>query len=108
MKFIKFEDREAYAVNEIGILCDYEPIPIDEERAETDWEAVHINGCWYSDPHYLEDFSNYYDDDTNNGVAWYESRFYYDQNRVVVLDTVDTSVYMFDIKHGSQVFRKPM
>ena len=108
MKFVKFEDREAYGPNDIGILCDYEPILIDEERAQTDWEAVRIGDNWYSDQHYLEDLSAYYDGDTNNGVVWWESRFYYDQNRVVVLDTVDINTYMFDLRHGSQVFRRPM
>ena len=108
MKFIKFEDRKNYGPNEIGVLCDYEPILIDEERAQTDWESVLIEDNWYSDPHYLEDLSAYYDDEANNGVAWWFSRFYYDQNRVVVLDTVDTNVYMFDLRHGSQVFRRTM
>lgn len=108
MKFIKFEDKEQYTVNEIGILCDYEPIPIGAEEAEKDFEAVCINDNWYIDPNYLEDLSAYYDDDTNDGLVWWESRFYYDQNRVVILDTVDINTYMFDLRHGSQVFRRPM
>ena len=108
MKFVKFENRKAYNINEIGILCDYEPTLIDEERAQTDYEAVCIDDNWYSDPHYLEDISAYYDNEANGGVVWWDSRFYYDRNRVVVLDTVDTNAYMFDLKHGSQVFRRPM
>lgn len=107
MKFVKFEDRKNYDINEIGILCDYEPIPIDEERAQTDWESVLIDDQWYSDPNYLEDVDAYYDDEENRGKTWWESRFYYDRNRVVVLDTVNTDVYMYDIRHGSFVFRKP-
>ena len=107
MKFITFEDRKNYSINEIGILCDYEPIPIPEERAETDLESVLIENNWYSDPHYLEDMSDYYADNTNDSVCWWESRHYYDQNRIVALNTVDTNTYMFDVSHSSFVFKRP-
>lgn len=108
MKFVKFEDRKAYHIDDMGILCDYEPILIDEERAETDFESVHIKDNYYSDPHHLEDLYEYYKDDANDGLAWWESRFYYDLNRVVVLDTVDTNVYMFDTEHSNLVYRRPI
>ena len=108
MKFVKFEDRKAYGINEIGVLCDYEPIPIDEEKVEADWDTAHIGDSWYRDPHYFEDFEAFYENtpEDSRGV-WWECPYYYNQNRVVILDTVDTNVYMFDLEHQCAVFRRP-
>lgn len=106
MKFVKFEERKDYDLNNLGILCDYEAIPTDDATGETSVDSVYIDGKWYIDPNYMEDLGTCYSEYLEPTV-WWESRYYYDKGRVVLLDTVDTNIYMFDIRYGSQVFRKP-